>query len=222
MKNVILTMMVLAAVACDKPSSDGTKDRARQEQEAAREVENKANADKAKQMETQLAAYHQYHAAYEGQFAGTFFIGDRKYEIMFTFARNIPEADGSRVRQLSEIEADIKNLRLRVKAVQWRSGLPLSSTPCTNQEVQLTNFASGMVSIELTCREASNTYVIYFAEPGAKAPESPEDLKLAATQAIEVAGKVNSKQINRVETIVGSIAFGNNAANAYGFTANRK
>lgn len=221
MKNIFLAMMVLAAVACDKPSSEGTKDRARVENEAAREVENKANADKAKAMETQLSAQHNYYKALEGQFTGTFTISGNSYKVLFTFARSIPEFDGSRVRQLSEIETDINNLRLRTKAVQWLATDPLTSVTCLNQEVKLTSVTSGVLQIEMTCPASTTAYTIYFAEPTDKAPVSGEDQAIATVHAQKIATKVNEKQLAKVEAIVGQIIFANNPANARGFTAKR-
>lgn len=222
MKNMLLAILMITSVACDKPSSDGTKDRARQEQEAARDVENKANADKAKQMEAQLSMFHNYYASIEGEYTGTFSINGRAYEIAFTFARTIPEFDGSRVRQLSEIEADINNLRLRSKAMQWLSSDPMTSVTCLNSEVKLTNFTSGVMQIEMTCPASTTGYRIYFSEVGAKFPTTEAEKANATAQAQQLATNVNTKQLAKIEALVGHIAFANNPANARGFTAKRK
>lgn len=212
----------LAALGCDKPSSDGTKDRARQEQEAAREVESKTNAEKAQQMETQLALHHRFYASIEGRYAGIFRINGRTYEVLFTFARTIPEFDGSRVRQLNEIEADLTNLRLRAKAVQWLAADPVTGVTCLNQDVKITDFAAGALQVEMTCPAGTNGYSFFFGAAGAPAPQTAEEKTEARAQAQRIAAAVNARQLARVEGLVGEIAFANNAANARVFSAQRK
>lgn len=202
-------------IGCDKPTEDGTKDRARQEQEAAQDVERKALAERSKRMEAELRSIHQYYASLEGQFLGTFALDGRQFQIVLTFVRNLPVFDGGRTRELSEIESERSALKLRVKSVQLLSGDPLTSVTCVSQEVVAQSFTSGTLQFDVACPAGTNSYRIYFSDP-----ERAQENSLELAQAL--AGLVNSGALFKVPRLVGQIYFGTNPAAPVSFSALRK
>ena len=194
------------------------KERSRKEQEAARESENKAQAEKAQKMEAELAAWHNYYSALEGQFTAEVLLEGRSYRLQFIFLKSIPAFSGGRVRQLSEIETDKNNLNFQVTVNHWEENndkvVEGSNVRCDGNQIKFQSMDSGSLIVSAACKYAVNTYAILFSQSGL----STEKVE---TVAKNVAGKINKNELQKVDWIVGEIRLSSNPKHGIPFRAKR-
>lgn len=126
---VILAAIALAVIGCDKPSSDGTVERARAEAEAGKDVTNENLAQRAEQAEAQLRRRYRFYDAIAHEFRGSFQLNGNTYSARLDFSSTLPFVDDERVRTLEEIQYDLNNLllNLQINMVKPSNGTPLLS-----------------------------------------------------------------------------------------------
>lgn len=174
MKNAILFTMSLALLtacgATEDEAAKKTKERAAAEAAGTIDAEKKNQAEKAAQMEQDLAARHAYYRSMTGEFAGELTTSRAVRNISFNIFPSIPPYTGGRVRQLSEIEADLNNLFLFVQVKQWPKGSN-NTVSCRIGGIR-PNLSSGQISLAST--ECANVYQVFLADEGT------ENLRLTA------------------------------------------
>lgn len=200
-----LLMLVLAAglSACDqKGSMDSTKDRARAEEEAGREVDLKNQAQKAQKMEADLADRHYFYGALEGEYEGSLTVGSDTYNIKVTLARSLPPYTGSRVRELSEIESDLNNLFFHMQVVQWHPDDQASAVGCRISGIR-PNLADG--ALFAASSDCPNFYTVLISEGGNQVSSGKVE------KAKSLAQKISNKEVSSVAVLVGAVQPSSNA-----------
>lgn len=204
MKYVFILLTALTLIACDKQSSiDGTKDRAAAESEAGNKVDNENQANKATKMEADLALRHQVYTALEGVYQGSLTADSETYSIKMTLTRSIQPFTGDRVRQLSEIEADINNLFFYVQIVQWHPSDPSTAVGCRVSGIR-PNISEGTIMI--ATEACPNLYSVYVTDP------KQEASKDRITLAKELAQQVKDGELKQLLNLVGTIQPSSNAS----------
>lgn len=120
-----LVLIVVSFVGCDnKRSAEGVKEKARAEFEIGQELERQRQRQKAEAMEADLVRrkrlYENMNAEFEGQIKLRLFRDDDTLypiKVQLMFNPQIPPESTGRVRELSEIEADLKALKYLVHGV---------------------------------------------------------------------------------------------------------
>lgn len=208
----LIAILAAGLAACDQKSSpDGTKERARAEQEAGREVENNNQAAKAERMELELKKRHLFYAAVQGQYEGNVQVGKDSYRIKLTLSRSIAPYTGDRVRQLSEIEADLNNLSFNAQVVQWHAADPETAVGCRVGQIRPELDRGVLV---MTSSDCPNLYKVYISQGGARAFEGKEG------KAETLAAAIKAETVGRIDDVVGTIQPSLNA-NTYTFAAKR-
>lgn len=203
MKYLFMLMVILGLVACDKAGSiDGTKERAAAESQAGTEADNQNQANKAERMEADLTTRHQVYAALEGVYEGTLVADSETYNIKMTLSRSIQPYTGDRVRQLSEIEADINNLYFYIQVLQWHPQDSATAVGCRVSGIR-PNILDGTITIATS--ECPNLYSIYSSD--AK-QEASVDRATLAKQLVE---QVKQGVLADVPNLVGTIQPSSNA-----------
>ncbi len=162
MKYFIYLVAALMVSACGVTGTpeDSTKVRARAEEEAGTEVQNKNNAQKAARMEVELSNWHNYYKAITGTYEGDISTDTGPYKIRVTFVPSILPYSGKRVRELSEIESDINNLFFFVDVVQWNPSVEGSGVPCS--ATVKPDIYTGSIIIK-RANDCPNSYQIYLS-----------------------------------------------------------
>ena len=199
------------ARAEEEARNESAKERAKAEEEASRDVNSKAQAEKAAKMEAELTMRHRYYNALEGEYEGTLNADGDGYQIKFTFARSLPPYTGTRVRELSEIESDLNNLYFHIQVVQWHSADSASAVGCRFSELK-PNFDRG--SLVAASSECPNLYSILISEGGGQAFTQKE------TKAKNLARKIKGQQVDLVKVLVGTVQPSSNSTK-YSFNAKR-
>ena len=212
MKYMMSLVLITGLLACDqKGSMDSTKERAKAEEEAGKEVENKNLGQKAQKMEADLAIRHNYYKAVEGEYEGSLNIGTDTYKIKFTLARSIPPYTDPRVRELSEIENDLNNLFFHMQVVQWHPADEASAVGCRISGIRPDLVNGSLIAASADC---PNLYSVFISEGGTQ-PLTKKDSKAKA-----LAQKISSMQVSSVTYLVGAIQPSSNAVK-YTFTVKR-
>lgn len=211
---IFLTLLLgFSLLACDKKGSvDSTKERARAEEEANGEVQRKILAEKAKKMEDDLAIRHFFYQAMSGKYEGDLVTNDGNLRIRITLAPSIPPYFGDRVRELSEIEADLNNLYFHAQIVQWHPDSQMSAVGCRISGLK-PNMESGLLMIAST--DCPNLYLVYVGDD--KSGKSAKDIE---RRAVEVANAIYTEQLDKVPRLIGAVQPSTNAA-TYTFNAKR-
>lgn len=218
-KLVLLLAATFALAACDqKGSTNSTKDRARAEEEAGRESEERVLAERAQKMEAELSGLHHYYDALEGQFIAAFKIGDRNYQLQLAYQKTIPAFQGGRLRQLSEIEAEKNSLALRLTANQWEEMngriVEGSNVQCEASQIKFQNTETGKLTAVAACKFASNVYTVMFSEEGVSIKDQEERAKV-------LADRINKKELHKVDVLAGEVRYAGQPQNPIRFTARR-
>lgn len=193
----ILFGLVTGLLACDqKGSIESTKERAKAEEEANRDVENKNLAEKAQKMEADLALRHYYYSAIEGEYQGTVRIGTESYNLKMTLSRSIPPYIGSRVRELGEIEADLNNLYFNIQAVQWHPSGEETSVGCPSTGIRPNMNDGTLFAFSNDCQ---SLYTVMLS------PTANQTAKTRNEQAKALAAKIQKMSLSEVEFLVGTI-----------------
>lgn len=213
MKALLLVLLFsVLALGCDKPGdTDSTKERAKAEQEAGSDVENSNLAAKAKKMETDLTARHQFYSAIEGQYQGSILVEGESYNIKFNVIRSLPAYTGDRVRQLSEIESDLNNLFFHIQVVQWHPADSSSAVGCRISEIR-PDMEKGRLAI--ASNDCPNLYNLLLSSHDVVNDLTAEEV------AKNIASAVKAQNVRSVDAIVGTVHPSTNA-NTYSFTAKR-
>lgn len=197
MKKYLLITLALAVFACDKPSSDGTKERARSESEANSEIAQKTQADKAAKMEIELRARHAFYQAIAGSYEGTIETAAGAYNMRAIFVPTLPPYLGERVRELSEIESDLKNLYFNVQVLQWAKGANAKTAYGCRFASILPDMSAGTIGI--ASDQCSLVYRMALSEPSRNG--ALKDLVAAAP---EVARALREKSLTAITRLVGT------------------
>lgn len=209
---ILFLAAALMLAACDqKGSTDSTKDRARAEQEAGTDVDNRNLASKAEAMEKELSKRHSFYSALQGQYEGTVKVGDQSFGIKITLAKSLAPYLGDRTRQLTEIESDLTNLFFHAQVVQWHPADPSTAVGCRVNQIR-PDMLNGTLTI--ASNECPNLYKIYLAEGDARPLEAKEQ------KAAALATKIRKKELEQVNNLVGVIQPSMNA-NTYTFIVKR-
>lgn len=212
MKYVAIFFISLGLIACDqKSSTDSTKERAAAEQEANTKVENDNLAQKAQQMEKDLAERHYFYSALEGEYQGNLKVSNENYKIKFVFARSIPPYTGDRIRQLSEIENEINNLFFYIQIIQWHPSDQATAVGCRVSGIR-PNRDDGTLTV--ASAECPNLYTVFIAE---NLEASVKDKIKEAKQTVE---KLKQYQIQSVDFLTGTIQPSSNAGK-YSFSVKK-
>ena len=213
MRILLLTLLGLSLIACDKKGSvDSTKERARAEEEANGEVQRKILAEKAKKMEEDLAVRHLFYQAMSGKYEGELVTNDENLRIRITLAPSIPPYFGDRVRELSEIEADLSNLYFHAQVVQWHPKSEMSAVGCRISNLR-PNIETGLLTIAST--DCPNLYQVYVGDESSG--KSYGDIEKRAR---ELAKDVYTEQLAKVPRLIGVVQPSSNAS-IYNFDAQR-
>lgn len=203
MKYFFMFFLALSAIACDKQGSiDGTKERAAAESEAGNQSDNQNQANKATRMEADLTTRHQVYAAMEGLYQGSLIANSETYNIKMTLTRSIQPYTGDRVRQLSEIEADINNLYFYIQVLQWHPDDATTAVGCRVSGIR-PNINDGTITIATA--ECPNLYSIYSSDPK---QEATVDRPMLSKQLVE---KVKAGELLDIPSLVGAIQPSSNA-----------
>lgn len=159
MKYLIVILLALTAVACDKTSDDGTLDRARKESEAGKDIDNENLAQKARRMEADLRRRYRFYQAvshtYEGRFQGSNGV-TYAGRVSMTPTLHVEETD--RVRELEEIQYDLNNLFLNVQVYLWRPSNGLGLMNCSFADIR-PDTENGI--IYLVSDNCKNTFTVH-------------------------------------------------------------
>jgi hypothetical protein len=160
---LLITILLgwILLTGCADQSVEKFKERGVAEQEGSNKAENENLAKKAEMMERDLAKRHLYYSTLEGEYQGLIKAGSEVYKIKLIFARSIPPYQGERVRNLSEIEADLNNLFFYTKVVQWHPSDENTAVGCQIESVR-PNMDKGMIS--LSANTCTNFYQMFFSE----------------------------------------------------------
>lgn len=199
-------------LGCDQRGSvDSTKERAKAEQEAGNDVENKNLAQKAQKMESDLADRHYFYSAVEGQYQGTVDVNGIAFNIKLNIVKSLPIYPGDRVRQLSEIENDLNNLYFHVQIIQWSAEDLNTAVGCRVSQIRPDMVKGALV---IASSECANLYTISLSDLVS------ERMGGVHEKAKNVAEKIRQKQIALVDSLVGTIQPSSNAS-TYTFSVNR-
>ncbi len=126
--------------------------------------------------------------------------------IRISLVPSLPPYTGSRIRELSEIENDLKNLFFHVQVLlvdpkpSSSSGkLPAGSYGCRFSNV-LPSVDKGLVT--LAASDCYNVYQVYLATAG-----NNQSVEEQISQAPQVADSIKTHSINRVSRLVGAMQF---------------
>lgn len=212
LKFIITSICFIALIGCDqKGTTDSTRERAKAEQEANNDVENRNLAHKAQKMESDLADRHYFYSALEGQYIGKVKVDNEFFNIKFNLVKSLPQYKGDRIRQLSEIENDLNNLFFHIQVIQWHPADMASAVGCRVSQIR-PDMANGVLAIASS--ECVNLYTINLSDLLA---DKTSDLN---EKARSVAEKIINKEIARVEALVGTVQPSTNA-NIYQFSVQR-
>ena len=218
MHRSIFLMLALAfgLTACDqKSTTENAKDRARIEEEANTEVQRRTLTEKVQKMETDLATRHYFYGAVEGKYEGDLKTDFAELKIRLTLVRSIPAYEGSRTRELSEVEADLNNLYFHAQVIQWDPKSPASAVGCRITNLR-PNLETGVMTI--ASADCPNLYTIYLSNESKLSTSTNNDVVTPQSQ--DIAQKVRSKQIASVPALQGFIQPSSNSS-VYQFKVTR-
>ena len=163
MKTLLLILVAFVLSACDKPSSDGTYERAKKESEAGKDAQNGNLAEKAQKMEDDLRRRYRFYSGVSKKYNGKFKIKENEYVMSVSMSPTIHVVDTGRVRTLEEIQDDLNNLFLiaevKISDLEGSIGAP----GCVFKDVK-PDIMSG--TVRLIDGGCGNTYTISVTVPG--------------------------------------------------------
>lgn len=202
---LIGALLALSACGVNGSSDESTKTRAKAEEEAVTDVQNKNNAQKAARMERELMARHSYYQAIAGKYEGDIATNAGTYKMRITLVPSILPYRGERVRELSEIETDLNNLYFYVQVVQWHPNSEATAVGCRISGIR-PNMNEGYMVVGSS--ECSNLYQVFLSDGGRDANRrgSPEDI------AKSISNQIQNGHMTRVNRLTGSIQPSSSAA----------
>jgi len=204
----IAFLAVSGLFGCAKEDDEGQlKQRAKLEEEGQQEK----IRERAVQMEKDLASRHDFYGALEGEYEGTVAVQNENYKIRFTFARSIPPYTGDRIRELSEIEADLTNLFFHMQVVQWHAEDNSSAVGCRVTGIR-PNIEQGQFVVASS--ECPNLYAVMISEGGSNS------FKDKSNKAKNLSKKIRENKIALVPYVIGSVQ-PSSISDKYAFSAKR-
>lgn len=161
-KLALLILMTLLSVSCSQ-GDKRLKEKARIEGDTLRDVENGNLAQKAEDMEKDLARRHRFYQAIKGVYEGTISTSSGTFNIRVTLSPSLPPIYTNRVRQLDEIASDLNNLMLNTQVVQWDPNSAESAVGCRVSNIR-PNIERG--ELVISSESCPNLYSIAIADRG--------------------------------------------------------
>lgn len=208
---VIFFLSFSFLTGCAQQDEKKFTDRAEAEGRGANKAGQDLLNEKAREMEAELTERQKFYGAIEGQYKGTAQVGGQSFHIKFTFARSVPPYFGSRVRQLSEIEADLNNLSFFVQIVQWHPEDISSAVGC---RVALIRPEMLKGEIVISSPDCPNLYRVFLSEQVSENSQVPHEGAKA------IAERLRNHEIQSVDSLMGSIEPTSNA-NTFHFSVKK-
>ncbi|HPI39421.1 MAG TPA: hypothetical protein PLJ21_01370 [Pseudobdellovibrionaceae bacterium] len=209
---VAIFLIGIAILAgCAQQDERKFTDRAEAEGRGANKAGQEALNEKAHEMEVDLANRQNFYGAIEGQYQGTTQVGDQTYNIKFTFARSVPPFSGQRIRQLSEIEADLNNLSFYIQVVQWHPDDLTSAVGCRVSQIRPDMQKGEMIIASSDC---PNLYAVLLNDI------TSDNLRTARDKSKNLADKISNHEIQNIDSLVGTIQPSANA-NVFSFSVKK-
>jgi len=205
-KKTLLTVFFLSSAifaGCAQQDEKKFTDRAEAEGRGANKAGQDLLNEKAREMEADLTNRQSFYGAIEGQYQGTTRVGEQTFNIKLTFARSVPPYFGSRVRQLSEIEADLNSLSFYVQVVQWHPEDMSSAVGCRVSQIRPDMQKGEMV---ISSPDCPNLYSVFLSDLLTENRGTPQE------KARGVAEKLRNYEIQNVDSLIGSIEPTSNAS----------
>lgn len=210
-KYVYLFVLLTGLSACDqKGSLESTKERARAEEEAGRDVEN----SKAREMEAELTKRERFLEVVSGTYKGTMKTKTREFAVKAVLEPSLPIYHGSRVRTPDEIAHDFANLHLNVLIVHWKATDPEETGIGCPPKVAKPDLETGQVTV--TSEDCTVLYKLSLGDQPTSA-SSPGTVK---AQSQSIASKILSGALDRVEALTIKMQ-STSIATEYTFTVKR-
>lgn len=192
--------LLLAGCGMAGNGSDSTKQRAKAEQEASTDVQNKNQAQKAARMEEELKRKHMYYGAVAGTYEGEMVTNDGNFMVRITLVPSLYAYTGTRTREIGEIESDLINLVLNGKIIQWHPDSANSGVPCSVSGIR-PNMDAGYITV--VSNECRNLYQIYLADASAhnSSDNPPGDGELAKS----ISNQIQAGHISKVTRLRGTL-----------------
>jgi hypothetical protein len=206
---ILLFSLVLVACGVSGKDADGTIAKAKAEEQATMEVQNKNMATKSERMEADLASRHAYYQAIAGKYEGDLTTSEGIYKIRISVIPSVLPYKGNRVRELSEIENDLNNLFFYFEIKQWHPEYPKSAVSCKVAGIK-PNVDTGYLVI--ASPDCANLYQVYLSENFANA-QNPSTVGENGEIAKKVSSQIRTGEISRVTRIAGSLQPSTNAEN---------
>lgn len=169
-------------------------------------------AEKATQMEEDLASRHAFFQAVQGSYEGTFITERGEFRVRITLIPSLPPYLGSRVRQLDEIAFDLNNLYLNAQVVQWNPANLLSSVGCLVENMKPEYNKGQIVILSTSC---GNVYQLSIADEELERitpPDSTGKKVDGKTLARSVSNSIREGLITQVPEIRGEVRPTTNAS----------
>lgn len=205
--------LLLAGCGMAGNGSDSTKLRAKAEQEASTDVQNKNQAQKAARMEADLKRKHAYYGAVAGTYEGEMATNDGQFRVRITLVPSLYAYTGTRTREIAEIESDLINLVLNGKIIQWHPDSANSGVPCSVSGIR-PNMDAGYITV--VSNECRNLYQIYLADAATQKTEDAGDGELAKS----ISNQIQDGTITKVTRLRGTLQ-PSTSASTYQFDTRR-
>lgn len=197
---------LLAGCGMAGNGTDSTKQRAKVEQEASTDVQNKNQAQKAARMEEDLKRKHNYYGAVAGTYEGDMVTNDGQFKVRITLVPSLYAYTGTRTREIAEIESDLINLVLNGKIIQWHPESPNSGVPCSVSGIR-PNMDQGFITVVST--ECRNLYQIYLADASTQETrDGTQDGDIAKS----ISNQIQSGYVSKVTRLRGTLQPSTSAA----------
>lgn len=191
----ILIPFVLLVAGCAEQNQSKIQERANLEAQETTKAEQEVLMKKAKEMEADLTMRHSFYSTIEGIYQGFLDADGDKYNIKLNIQRSIPEYKGDRIRQISEIEADLNSLFFNVQIVQWHPSDEATAVGCRVSQIK-PDMTKGTLSVSSV--DCPNLYSIFLSD-------MTQGIFVPGEKSKDIASKITSKQILSVEKLIGTI-----------------
>lgn len=160
MKFFLNSILCLCLLACSN-GEQGLREQTIIQTKEEIDAQNKNLQEWSEKLELDLQKRRAFIGAVEGEFQGSFSVGDTIYSIRSYISPTIPDYEVDRTRSLEELEFELQNLNLNIQIIQWVPETQLAVGGCIFEEIK-PDLRKGVVN--LISENCSNTYQLYLSE----------------------------------------------------------